>query len=366
MLRIVLILLCVFVVVVGLGIRFIHFEYRLVQYFRSWSTMSRTIAYFEERFGGLEELQLIIDTREEYGLVDPELFRRLQTATEKIAGLPEVTRSISFIEFVEWLHVNFGGEYTQESLGETLELMSFGETGLHIQSLIDAAYSKAKILIRFSAETGTERDSTRVLDGLIENIRLVVEEELPGMSYSVIGDPLLHVSRARYIVQGQRNGVLLFFPFLFVFLLLMFRSVKWAVISLIPTLFGVVFFLGATGWLNVPMSPDISVSLAVVLGVSVDDVIYFLVFFRKAIRNKQTRRAVQVTMRYAGLAIVQTTVVIVAGLGVLVFSTILTVAHSGVLAACTLSFCTIVTLLVTPSALTFVANPQRRTGGKGG
>ena len=99
------------------------------------------------------------------------------------------------------------------------------------------------------------------------------------------------------------------------------------------------------------------------VGVSVDDVLYFTVFFRNELARHRPRRAMVVAMEKAGGGIVQTTLIIDAGLAVLAFSSISAVTYSGLLAACALSFSTLTTLFVVPRLLVLSLPRSRSSDG---
>jgi predicted RND superfamily exporter protein len=102
------------------------------------------------------------------------------------------------------------------------------------------------------------------------------------------------------------------------------------------------------GWLRIPLSYTTALTTSIVLGTSVEDVLYFVLFYRQQAARLGHEEAMALTGQKAGIATVQTTLIIVIGLAVLLISSITPITQSGILTGLSLSFGTLVTLLVVP------------------
>ncbi len=352
-------------VMAGLGLPLVRYDYRVSAFFWPTSETARSLEYFYDRYGGLQELELIIDTGREHGLVDVDTFDRIHRLSTQIATIENVSVVISPTDFVQWFDSRMRGEspaevaLTSEAIGEALELLSGVEGGLSMRSLVDISYRRIKILIRFGIPEADARP-VRVVESLLDSVDAVVTALLPKAHYDVLGIPVEDTRRIVYITNGQRNAVVFFVPLLVVVLVILLRSVKWALVTVAPTCLGILVYYGLMGWLRIPLTAPTAVSLALVMGVSVDDVLYFTLFFRQELQANGPLQAAASALRKAGGGIVQTTLIIDCGLGVLVFSTIIAVTHSGLLAALTLAFCTMVTLLLVPRLLFGFARLHQR------
>ena len=348
----------------AVGVAFIHPDYRLGVLKKS-TTISKELAYFYEHNGGLDELEVVIDTGREFGLVDTTLFKKIKEVSRDLERNPYVSQVISFTDFVEWGNGQLSGSgspmepKTDEIIGETLELLSASGTGVGIDTLVDPNYAKTRMLVRFGIRDVSAGEVARVSRSLTENIEKGIREKLPGMTFGVFGYSLRNERKLHYLLRGLFSGMMQFLPMLFVFLFLLYRSVKWVLVSMIPTVSGVIFCFGILGWLRIPLSLTAAFSLAVVMGVSVDDVIYFILFFKRQSTTKDFSQAMNNTLHKAGVAAIQTTLIIVVGISVLFFSVFTTIAQSAIVVSLTLSFCTMVTLLVVP---TLVGRIVRREG----
>jgi predicted RND superfamily exporter protein len=176
------------------------------------------------------------------------------------------------------------------------------------------------------------------------------------------GSPVERLNSQRYLSFRQLLSLLYFFPALAAILLFLHRNLRWMLICLVPTLTGVIVYLGLMGWIGVPLNIVSSIALAMVLGVSVDDVVYLTVFYRQRAREDPAGALVS-TVHHAGIAIFQTTLIINLGLMVLTLSSYRSIAEIAVLGMATLSFCTAVTYLFVPRLIRFMINKEQVRGG---
>lgn len=361
-----LFMIITFTVISVVGITRIGYDYRIGYFFKKSNPISRSINYFYDRYGGIDQLEVVIDTGEEYGLINHRLFKKIKSFTNEIDRDNNTGQVISFIDFVEWANGKMSGSdapeapETDEEIGETLELLSSGDIGLGIDSFVDASYSMSKIIIRFGNRNVSSDKSGKILTGIEKKIGNFLDQNLPGVKYDILGIPVQNKRSLFYIIKGQLFGIALFFPILFIVLGILFRSFKWAIISIIPTALGIVYYFGLMGWFRIPLTHPTSVSIAAIMGVSVDDVIYFILFFKDQLKNDSYENAIKNARRGAGIAIVQTTIILVIGLSVFLFSSFSTITQCGLLMALSLVLCMLVTLILIPEIILLFFNHKQR------
>ena len=129
---------------------------------------------------------------------------------------------------------------------------------------------------------------------------------------------------------------------------------KLAAISIIPALTGSLVYFGLMGWFGFKLDIENIVLLAIVLGVSNDDVIMFMVAFQQRIKGSTVNSAISKTKKETGLAILQTTAIIIIGISVLFFSSFTNFYKSIILCILSLTFSTFVTIRIIPIILTLI------------
>jgi hypothetical protein len=108
---------------------------------------------------------------------------------------------------------------------------------------------------------------------------------------------------------------------LLVMFLLLFRSIKVALIALFPNLFSAGAVLGVMGWMNIPLDMMTITIAAISIGIAVDDTIHYIYRFRKEIlTDGDYYKTLHRCHNTIGHAMYYTSVAIIIGFSILVLS----------------------------------------------
>ena len=110
------------------------------------------------------------------------------------------------------------------------------------------------------------------------------------------------------------------------------HSLSIALLSLIPNLFPVAIIFGVMGYTGITLDIATAVIAAIVIGVAIDDTIHFLHHWREgATQNLSWKDNVTHTYKRAGRAILLTTLLLLIGFPLMMFSQLKSVAYFGLL-----------------------------------
>ena len=315
--------------------------------FRPWDEYTQASDFMNDHFGGLDEIELIIDGGEDYFFIDPEHFATLETLAAGIRHLSWVSMVLDPTSFLTWSFRRINGQNraptTIDEIGETVEVSSGSMPGLSIRSLLADDSRFARILIRGSMpDPYTFKAATM-------DILAQAEEAFPEGKHHLTGNRIQHQAFESYLVNGLIQGLAWFLPTLFIFLLLYFRSPFPALHAMIPPTTALLVYFGLAGWFGIRINTVVTVGAAIVMGVGVDDVLHLLLTVQAALKTGSDRRTSCImALATSGKSIIQTTVVIIAGLAVLGFSGFTAVAQTGLLASAGLVVATLTTLILVP------------------
>ena len=268
------------------------------------------------RYGGVDPMDIIIDTHTEYGLVDPQTYAAVHDLVDSLRSHPDVSRVISFTDFVNWASSRMAGRDepylpgTDVEIGETLELIGGRGGRFSIRSLLDPAYSAARLTVLSGDGDGRLRDEGERMAALAGEIRRAADRLVPGASVHLTGYRMRRQAVVELLVNSQVRSVVVFIGCLALLLLAVYRSLRWMIICLVPSIAGIAVFFGIAGAAGVPLNALSTAMLAAVMGVSVDDVIYVTLFYRRERRSTSAASALALTLTHAGRAAVQTTTII--------------------------------------------------------
>lgn len=208
----------------------------------------------------------------------------------------------------------------------------------------------------------------------VDRVEELAREEFPELAGSAAAvrsgeaSSELDVSgQARLFAEVGRRFILTFLESISVALVLItlvigltFRSVRLAVISLIPNVLPITLPLGVLGLMGVPLGPAVVLVASIALGVCVDDTIHFFTkYSRGRDAGKGTRASLEYALTEVGGALTSTSLVLVLGFFALQFSDFRVSQMMGRLAVFMIALAWVADLLVTPAVLaTFVPDEE--------
>ena len=142
------------------------------------------------------------------------------------------------------------------------------------------------------------------------------------------------------------------FAMIAVVMVLVVRSVRAGLLSMIPNVFPVVAVFGIMGWSNVLVDIGSMMTASVAMGVAVDDTIHFLTWFRRGLNEGKSRKnAILLAYERVGMAMTQTTAIGGLGLSIFAFSTFTPTQRFGTLMLALLAAALVGDLVFLPAML---------------
>ena len=345
------------VIAAAAGAYRIHSDYRIENMFGARHPLVENATYFNETYGGIEEIEILIDTGQEYGLVNPETYEQIRLIAADLESFDRVNHVLSIVDFIDWANGRLAGlkeplaPESDVEIGEVMELLSGGQAGLSLESLVDPTYSQTRIIVKYGY-VGTHPKhylpTLREIAGLIDNS---LARHLPGTEYWIGGRPIEQERILGSLSRSVGISILTFFPVVFCLLVVVLRSFKKAILPLIPAACGVIVYFGTMGWFSFPYNLVSNAAIATAMGVSVDDAIYYLLYYERRRLKLGVNGALKMARENTGTAIVQTTVIINACLMVLLLSTYRSVMQAGVMIILGFTAATLVTLFFVPKLI---------------
>ncbi len=133
---------------------------------------------------------------------------------------------------------------------------------------------------------------------------------------------------------------------------LVFRDLSAGLILLVPSVFPVMVVFGLMGWFGVTIDVGTIMTPTVALGVSVDDVVHFLIWYRRGLSEGKTRHeSVMLAYEDCARAMYQSWSVLGLGLAVFALSSFVPTQRFGAMMFCLLTAALIGNLLILPAVL---------------
>ena len=332
----------------------------LVHFFDEGVEFRQDTDFMDERLSGNTLLEYSLEASTEGGVTDPLFLAQVSNFADWYREQPPVRHVAVITDTFRQLNKSMhGDDPTAYRIPESKELaaqylllyeLSLPQ-GLDLNNQIDRSRSATRVTI--SAET---LDSQEVLE-LNARAEAWLEENAPHVAGVNSTGPA-----ALFAYIGQRNiramlvGTMVVLLAISAILLFALRSLRLGLISIVPNLVPAVLGFGVWGLTVGQVGLSLSVVVAMTVGIVVDDTVHFLSKYRRARREygEGPEEAVRHAFDTAGRALVTTTVVLVAGFLIFVFSPFVPTAQVGVLTAMIIAFALVADLTLLPALLTTV------------
>ena len=341
------------------GIRSLEANTYPVRYLNEKDPVRVSHEVIERDFGYFIPLEFTVRASAQDLVKDPRFLSKLKTFQERLSQDPEVERSFSVVDIVEFLNQAFAQGNPEayrlprdKASIEQLLLFYQMDPNNDLEEWVGPDYSEARV----TAYTKTM--SANEYGDLVERAKALFQDVgfdpdlLEGEGLRPDGYLPLYVVMNNYILDSQVRSFLIAFLLVFGILGLIFRSFRILLICLVPNLLPPLLILGFMGFAGITLDIGTVMIAAILLGIVVDDTVHFLYRFRReeGLAEDPASR-VRAALLGAGPAIVATSVILTAGFIILSLASIQSIANFGILCALAILLALFSDLLLLPSLL---------------
>jgi len=275
-----------------------------------------------------------------------------------------------------------------ESLPETGKVLSIATTYEVAKKINDGPLSYVQLMLLASfipddlrsqlvspylSDDGRQiRISVRVVDSykglnrdqLLEQIRadMLDKFDLQPEQLHLTGAMVLYNNMLQSLFDSQIKTLGYVFAAIMLMLLVLFRSLPVALISMVPSLVSAASVLGLMGWIGLPLDLMTITITAITIGIAVDDTIHYVHRFHEELpRDGDYRATVRRCHGSIGKAMYYTSLVIIAGFSILALSNFNPSVYFGLLTGLAMLVALLSNLTLLPALLISV-KPKLRAG----
>ncbi|MDO9039409.1 MAG: MMPL family transporter, partial [Lutibacter sp.] len=347
----------ILIIVSMIGIFTIKVSGSLIEDMPKGKQFFKDIVFFEEEFGGIMPLEIIIDTKKENGVMNLGTLKRMNEFEETIDEIPQLSKPISVLNIVKYSKQAFyGGNpkfYQLPTNQEKNWILSYAKNATSNTNLLDSYVDSTGRYARittFMKDIGTDK-----MEVIEERLQQKIDKEFPKENYSVTmtGKALVFLKGTNYLINNLIISLSLAIFLIAIFMAFLFRSFKMILISLIPNIFPLLITAGLMGYLGIPIKPSTILVFSIAFGISVDDTIHFLAKYRQELKVNTWRikQSVYNALRETGVSMFYTSIVLFFGFLVFTISSFGGTIALGGLVSITLLFAMVSNLLLLPSLL---------------
>jgi predicted RND superfamily exporter protein len=239
--------------------------------------------------------------------------------------------------------------------------------GLSLGLLYTHLPTKFKSLILspyINIENNQVRFATRVIDSNEDLRRDVLLKKIQADLNTMI-DPkvgkfelsnlmVLYNNMLQSLFDSQISTLGFVLVIIFIMFLLLFASIRLAIIAIAVNLVPIGLIFGFMGWFAIPLDIMTITIAAIAIGIGVDDTIHYLHRFKKEFkRNNDYALSVQASANSIGHAMEYTTLTIMLGFSILVLSNLVPSIYFGLLTMLVMAAALLANIILLPKVLMF-------------
>lgn len=324
--------------------------------------LRQDLTVFEENYGGVLPLEILIEAERPGQFQSLGNLRRLEALQRDLEMLEPVGRTFAAPDLVKLANQAYlGGDPRAYRLPSSYE-MPFLQGALrnlldrdggtldvdNLPRVVDSTFTVARI------NAGVLDIGTTAMNTLADTVRARTEAVFPEDRFEVIvtGTAIVTTRSGENLVRNLLVSLGVALVLISVLMALLFRNLRLMLISLVPNVIPLLVVGGAMGFGGIILKPSTALIFSIAFGIAVDNTIHFLAKFR-LYRGEGVDRdaAVRRTLRETGRAILFTSLVLTSGFLVFTLSSFGGTVNMGALTALTLFVAMIANLLLLPALL---------------
>ena len=363
-----------FVIILSVaGISRLEVENSFINYFNKNTEIYKGMKLIDEKLGGTTPLEVILkfpskkklksnendefedwdddeDQNDEKYWFTKNKIDKIKLVHDYLNNLKPVGKVLSFSSIIEVA--------TQLNNNKPLGTLEMGV----LYSKIPESIKKEIINPYISIKDNEARISLRIIDSqnglrrndLINQINFDLENKLKlnKDEFKLTGVLILFNNLLQSLFKSQILTLGIVMIGIFTMFLVLFKNIKLSVIGVVPNFIAAFFILGIIGLLGIPLDMMTITIAAITIGIAVDNSIHYIYRFKEEFnKNKDYNKTLKLCHSTVGVAILNTSITIVFGFSILVFSKFIPTIYFGVFTGIAMLLAMISVLTLLPSLI---------------
>ncbi|VAX32216.1 Predicted exporter of the RND superfamily [hydrothermal vent metagenome] len=326
-----------FIVVLAAQIPRIEIDEKFNEYFDSRYQFRTDNDYVESRLTGFESISYSLNSGESGGISNPEYLEKVEQFADWYRQQPGVIYVNTLTDIMKRLNKNLNFDdpafyRIPDERNLSAQYLLLYELSLPFGLDLNNQINVDKSSTRFTAVLGSisTRDALDLEDSAQQWLKA---NGLPSMATHGASPLIMFSHIAERNLKSMMGGTLLALLLISIILMVVLRSLKIGMISIIPNIGPVLMTFGVWGLIYQQIGFAVAVVAPVALGIIVDDTVHFLSKYLRARREqgKSPEDAVRYSFHTVGTALGVTSFILVAGFLVLSYSGFTMNSHLGIM-----------------------------------
>lgn len=326
----------------------------VANYFKDDSWVHEDLLWFDRNFKGMNNLEVIVDSGVPEGVKDPEFLQRVESFQGYLVGLEETGEAVSLVDFLKQinkaLHSDDVANFTLPDSAEMAAqyLLLYENTGPDedLSDLKDFDNRRLRITVPV-----VNMDAS-AMTALLNDIRHEINTNYEDLNIKITGGLVMTTAQNQYLNHGMYSSFAVALALISLVLLLIFRSVKYGLIALLPSVVPILLAASLATILGISMDLGTMVVGAMTIGIAVDDSIHLMSRYLSCRKvGRDVKEALNDALATSGRAVLVTSLVLVCGFSMMTFGSFMSYIYVGMFSAVIMAAALVGDMLFMPALL---------------
>jgi len=327
--------------------------------------------HITDNLGALYSYEVLIEFPEEDMLKDADVLQEINKMSEIIEKKASTISVLSLVDLIKEMNMimneNKDEYYTipdSSNLIAQYLLLYEMSGGDGLEELLDFAYEKTHITVFL------EEFTENIQEDFNEIIKIGEERFPEGSRVSIVGDLPIMARIIKELTIGQAKSVLSALLVITIIMIIILKSFKLGLLSMIPNIIPIIVITGLMGFLQIALDMITILVIPMIIGIAVDDTVHYFIHFKKEYeRHCSYHHANRETFKKIAKAVIFTSTILILGFALFGLSEMQSLINVGILAAAGILAALVADLFITPAIMVFVKplgkNEEKTKKGEG-
>ncbi len=279
---------------------------RLVEMIPRDNDSFRALRHLDRVLGGSLSVFVVVDWGASHRLQDPEVLAAIERVQRLLISKPQLHAPLSVLDLLKSLPAsddNLAQRVPMLGLVPPDVLSRYARPDLH----------RAVVVARLQ-DIGSA--ASRPLYDELDRDLAALQRSDPDIRLYLTGTSVVGARTVHKMIQSLNQSLLGAAGAIFIAIGIGFRSLRLALISILPNLFPMVATASLLVWTGLPLQMTSVMVFSICLGIAVDDTIHFLNRFQRELAvDGDVRASIRRAFYAVGSAVITTTLVLITGFG---------------------------------------------------
>ncbi len=313
--------------------------------------------FFEDNFKGVLPFEIAINAKKPGYAAKDHTLKKIDKLYKLLAEYDEFSRPLSVIDGIKFCKQAYynGNQKKYSLMNRQVKVFFKGylENSRSDQQWLSAFIDTTKQYTRISVQM--KDIGTKEMDALFAELNPKIDSIFNPEKYEVliVGPSITFLRGTTFLIENLKLSLALAVGIIGIIMLLLFRSWKMVVVSLIPNLIPLLVTGGIMGYFGIALKPSTILVFSIAFGISVDDTIHYLAKYRQELKQSgwQIKISVLKALNETGISMMYTSIVLFFGFSVFIISDFGGTQALGILVSMTLLVAMVSNLILLPSFL---------------